>query len=183
MANLENLMPIQEVNSRRTREQHSADSRKAGKASGEARRRKRDMAETIKFLMDLPVGTNQKALKKAMTRFGIPENEQTQRTAAAFNMMLEVSKGNVQAFRALNEVEERREDSKFRNKQFNYQKQRDREMAQAETGKSSLADRIIGAYAQHEDPEGQEDQEKPDSQTESQPDGDGGGDGDDEHSE
>ena len=30
-------MPIEEVNSRRTREQHSADSRKAGIASGKAR--------------------------------------------------------------------------------------------------------------------------------------------------
>lgn len=33
----ENLMPIEEVNSRRTREQHSADSRKGGIASGKAR--------------------------------------------------------------------------------------------------------------------------------------------------
>lgn len=34
---LANLMPIQEVNSKRTREQHSADSRKGGIASGKAR--------------------------------------------------------------------------------------------------------------------------------------------------
>lgn len=154
---------------------------KGGVASGVAKRKKRDMADTIKLLMNMPVSDNQKKLKEAMTRFGIPENEQTQRAAAVFNMVLEVNKGNVQAFRALVDVEQREEDYKFRNRQFNYQKQRDREMAQAETGKSSLADRIIGAYAQHEDPEGQEDQEKPDSQTESQPDGDGGG--DDEHSE
>ena len=37
----ENLMPIQEVNSKRTREQHSADSRKAGIASGKARKEKK----------------------------------------------------------------------------------------------------------------------------------------------
>lgn len=36
-----NLMPIQEVNSMRTREQHSADSRKAGIASGKARKEKK----------------------------------------------------------------------------------------------------------------------------------------------
>ena len=30
MANEQNLMPIEEVNSRRTREQHSEDSRKGG---------------------------------------------------------------------------------------------------------------------------------------------------------
>ena len=34
---LKNLMPIEEVNSRRTPEQHSADSRNAGIASGKAR--------------------------------------------------------------------------------------------------------------------------------------------------
>lgn len=160
---------------------------KGGVASGIAKRKKRDMADTIKLLMNMPVSANQKKLKEAMTRFGIPENEQTQRAAAAFNMMLEVSKGNVQAFRALNEVEERREDSKFRNKQFNYQKQRDREMAQAEAGQSSLADRIISAYAQHEEPEEPEEQEdKPGSSDAGAPGPeaateDGGG--DDEHSE
>lgn len=38
MANkLNNLMPIEEVNSRRTREQHSADSKKGGIASGKSR--------------------------------------------------------------------------------------------------------------------------------------------------
>lgn len=52
MANEQNLMPIQEVNSRRTREQHSADSRKAGIASGEARRRKKTMRETLEMLLD-----------------------------------------------------------------------------------------------------------------------------------
>lgn len=34
---LKNLMPIEEVNSRRTPEQHSEDSRKAGIASGKSR--------------------------------------------------------------------------------------------------------------------------------------------------
>lgn len=38
MANEKNLMPIEEVNSRRTREEHSSDSKKAGKKSGEIRR-------------------------------------------------------------------------------------------------------------------------------------------------
>ena len=38
MAKKDNLMPIEEVNSRRSREQHSEDSRKGGKASGKSRR-------------------------------------------------------------------------------------------------------------------------------------------------
>ena len=47
MANkLDNLMPVEELNSRRTREQHSADSRKAGIASGKARQEKATMKRT-----------------------------------------------------------------------------------------------------------------------------------------
>ena len=48
----ENLMPIQEVNSRRTREQHSADSRKGGIASGEARRRRKTLKEELLLLLE-----------------------------------------------------------------------------------------------------------------------------------
>ena len=52
MANKDNLMPIEEVNSNRTREQHSEDSRKAGIASGEARRRKRDLKRAFEELLE-----------------------------------------------------------------------------------------------------------------------------------
>lgn len=52
MANLKNLMPIEEVNSNRTREQHSQDSRKGGIASGEARREKATMKKTLEMLLD-----------------------------------------------------------------------------------------------------------------------------------
>lgn len=51
MANNENLMPIELVNSRRTREQHSEDSKKGGKASGESRRRKADFRKTLNMLL------------------------------------------------------------------------------------------------------------------------------------
>ncbi len=55
MANEENLMPIEEVNSRRTREQHSKDSRKAGIASGKARREKKLFRETLETLLSMPM--------------------------------------------------------------------------------------------------------------------------------
>lgn len=48
----ENLMPIEEVNSNRTREQHSADSRKGGIRSGEVRREKATMKKTLEMLLD-----------------------------------------------------------------------------------------------------------------------------------
>ena len=55
MPNEKNLMPIQEVNSNRTREQHSEDSRKGGIASGVARRRKRSLKEAADLYLSLPV--------------------------------------------------------------------------------------------------------------------------------
>lgn len=60
MANEENLMSIDEVNSRRTREQHSNDSRKAGQASGKARREKKAMRELAQAILSMPVKKGKK---------------------------------------------------------------------------------------------------------------------------
>lgn len=60
MANEENLMSIDEVNSRRTREQHSNDSRKAGQASGKARRERKAMRELAQAILSMPVKKGQK---------------------------------------------------------------------------------------------------------------------------
>lgn len=47
------LIPIQEVNARRTKEQHSADSRKAGIASGIAKRKKKAMREMLEMCLEM----------------------------------------------------------------------------------------------------------------------------------
>ena len=53
MANkLDNLMSVEELNSRRTPEQHSEDSRKAGIASGKARQEKATMRKTLEMLLE-----------------------------------------------------------------------------------------------------------------------------------
>jgi hypothetical protein len=52
MANEQNLMPISEVNSRRTREEHSNDSKKAGVNSGKARKRKADLRRMAQEVLD-----------------------------------------------------------------------------------------------------------------------------------
>ena len=54
MANEQNLMPIEEVNSRRTREEHSRDSSKGGKRSVEVRRQRKAMKEQMEMLLSLP---------------------------------------------------------------------------------------------------------------------------------
>ena len=45
-------MPIEEVNSRRTPEEHSRDSRKAGINSGKARKRKADLRKMAQAILD-----------------------------------------------------------------------------------------------------------------------------------
>ena len=50
---LKNLMPIEEVNSRRTREQHSADSRKAGIESGKSRSITADMRKRLEQIVKM----------------------------------------------------------------------------------------------------------------------------------
>ncbi len=91
-----NLMPIQEVNSNRTREQHSADSRRAGIASGEARRRKRDLKQAIEIMLSLDV--KDKKARKLLESLGFDPEEMDNQMALAVSMMNQaVSKGNVQA--------------------------------------------------------------------------------------
>ena len=50
---LENLMPIEEVNSRRTPEEHRAASIKAGKASVRARREKKKLREMLEIYLEM----------------------------------------------------------------------------------------------------------------------------------
>lgn len=54
MANEQNLIPIEQVNSRRTREEHSRDSAKGGVKSGEVRRQRKAMKEQMSMLLALP---------------------------------------------------------------------------------------------------------------------------------
>lgn len=54
MANEQNLMSIQEVNSRRSREEHRKDSSKGGKKSAEIKRQRKAMKEQMEMLLSLP---------------------------------------------------------------------------------------------------------------------------------
>lgn len=70
MANEQNLMSAEELNSRRSPEQHRADSIKGGKASGEARRRKRDMRERLQILLSMPLKDGKGADVEKIKSFG-----------------------------------------------------------------------------------------------------------------
>ena len=94
--NEENLVSLAD----RTTEEKRAIGIKGGKASGEARRKKKTMKEQAQLLLSLAV-KNPK-LKKAMADIGIEETEQTNQMAMIISMMNKaISKGDVQAFNSL----------------------------------------------------------------------------------
>ncbi len=76
MANEQNLIPIEEVNSRRTREEHSKDSQRGGQKSGEVRRQRKAMKEQAELLLSLPFNLTDKKgneLKEVLKKLGIDE--------------------------------------------------------------------------------------------------------------
>lgn len=96
MANYENLMPIELVNSRRTREQHSEDSRKGGIASGESRRRTADLRKTMNRLLTMQVDVP--GLSDVLKADGM---ESTYESVITMAMIQQAALGNVKAYQAI----------------------------------------------------------------------------------
>ena len=99
MANEGNLMPIAEVNSRRTREQHSADSRKGGIASGKARSIKAREKAEWEELLSLPMKTGK--LDKVKSLADVKGANLTVSKAMKAKIVTEVLKGNLRAYELL----------------------------------------------------------------------------------
>lgn len=94
----DNLIPFNE----RTEEEQRKIASMGGKASGEARRRKRTMKEQFDLLLSLPVkpdGKIGKKIKEVADDLGIPVNELDNQMAMCINMFSNaMSKNPTQAF-------------------------------------------------------------------------------------
>ena len=99
MPNEKNLMPIQEVNSSRTREQHSKDSRKGGVSSGVSRRRKRSLKEAADLFLSMPV-TDTRTFNK-MAKAGIDVDDADYQMAVIVGLTLQAAKGDAKAAKAV----------------------------------------------------------------------------------
>ena len=99
MANEKNLIPISEVNSRRTREEHSEDSRKGGKASVAARRRKRSLKESADLFLSLPVA-DQKQWNK-IAKQGVDPEDVDNQMAIIVGLSMKAAKGDSKAAKVL----------------------------------------------------------------------------------
>lgn len=101
MANEKNLMPIEEVNSRRTREEHSEDSRKAGIASGKARRRKKSLKQKMQLLLSLPAADNDQTELAAM---GIYPEDMDNEMVLVKALFIAAAAGDTRAFDRIQDV-------------------------------------------------------------------------------
>ena len=95
MPNEKNLMPIQEVNSNRTREQHSEDSRKGGVASGVSRRRKRSLKEAADLYLSLPV--SDRKMWNKISRRGVDPDDIDNQMAMIIGLTIAATAGDAKA--------------------------------------------------------------------------------------
>jgi hypothetical protein len=110
MANEQNLMPIEQVNSRRTREEHSEDSKKGGQKSGEVRRQRKAMKEQMEMLLSLPFNlkdNNGNDISEMLSTLGI-EKENIDNQMAMIISLWKTAIGNsnqkIQAVREIREI-------------------------------------------------------------------------------
>ena len=104
MANEANLIPISEVNSRRSREEHSKDSSKGGKKSGEVRRQKKAMKDTMQMLLSLELPDCKG--KEDLKGLGIDEEDMNVQTAILMAQVQKAMKGNLDSAKFVRDVSE-----------------------------------------------------------------------------
>lgn len=98
----ENLMTAEELNARLTPEERSENASKAGKASVEARRRKRTMREAAELFLSLPVKDDE--LKGRMVQLGIDANDVDNQMAVIVGLTMKATSGDSKAAKVLAEL-------------------------------------------------------------------------------
>lgn len=90
MANKDNLIP----NSERTPNERRENAQKAGKASGNARRKKKQIRQMVSLILGLDAGANQQT---ALTALGVPDEDQTMGMAVVAQQLLAALRGDTKA--------------------------------------------------------------------------------------
>ena len=119
MANEQNLMPIEIVNSRRSREQHSEDSRKGGQKSGEVRRQRKVMKEQMEMLLSLPFNikdNNGNDVAEMLSELGIEKESIDNQMAMIISLWQTATNSkSAQQIQAVREIREIVQDEKNTN--------------------------------------------------------------------
>lgn len=109
MANEKNLIPIEQVNSRRSREEHSEDSRKGGQKSGEVRRQRKAMKEQMEMLLALPFNlkdNNGNDVADMLSQLGIPKENLDNQMAMVISLWKTAIGNSNQKIQAVREIRE-----------------------------------------------------------------------------
>lgn len=92
MANAENLIS----NDKRTPSERRENARKAGVASGEARRKKKSMKQAMNLLLSMPVSDE---YREAIERFGLDANDADNQMMVMISAFKKAVSGNVDAMK------------------------------------------------------------------------------------
>ena len=109
MANEQNLMPIELVNARKTREERRESASKAGKASGEAKRRRKAMKEQMEMLLSLPFNLKDKNgndVIEALSSLGIEKDSIDNQMAMIISLWKTAIGDSNQKIQAVREIRE-----------------------------------------------------------------------------
>ena len=109
MANEQNLMPIELVNARKTREERRESASKAGKASGEAKRRRKAMKEQMEMLLSLPFNLKDKNgnnVIDALSSLGIEKDNIDNQMAMVISLWKTAIGDSNQKIQAVREIRE-----------------------------------------------------------------------------
>lgn len=82
---------------RRTKSERREIASKGGKASGEARRKKRDMRQAAEMLLNMTVSSKQSTMKATLTALGIKEEDMDYSMGVLAAMLVQAANGNVKA--------------------------------------------------------------------------------------
>lgn len=94
MANEQNLIPL----NKRTKSEQRKVTSEGGKASGEARRKKRDAKASIRMLLEMDVPD---VLNDDLESFGYVEGDRTNMDALTAALFVKAMKGDISAYKAL----------------------------------------------------------------------------------
>ena len=151
MANEQNLKPL--GNGERTKSEERRIQSEGGKKSGEARRRKRDMREAAKLLLDMPVSKKQSTMRAILDSLGIPEEDVDYKTAVLSAMLLQAANGNVNAATFLRDtagenpsIKMREAELRQRKAEFKYQKEQREAEKEAEENRGGFSDLVAEVY-------------------------------------
>ena len=117
VANEENLIPFDKRTEKEQREIRS----KGGKASGAARRRKRDLKSAMKMILDLPAESE--SIKKNLKSLGVDEEDYTNRVALVSRAFAAAISGNVRAMEFIADISGETPRQKLEEKRFKAENQ------------------------------------------------------------